>query len=114
MTKMSVLHLTGELPLEPAGQRPGADAGNPQLGLLEITSEAPTQIGVWECEPGGWPVDNRPTTEVAHIISGLAIITDEATKVAHSVTAGSLVVLPKGWSGRWDVVDTLRKAYVIY
>ena len=26
---------------------------------------------------------------------------------------GSVVTLPKGWSGRWDITETLRKAYVI-
>jgi hypothetical protein len=28
--------------------------------------------------------------------------------------AGDLLVLPVGWSGRWDVTATLRKVYVIF
>ena len=57
-------------PLPPAGQRPGADAGDPQLGLLRIAPNAGGNIGIWECQPGGWPINNRPDTEVAFILSG--------------------------------------------
>ena len=26
---------------------------------------------------------------------------------------GDVLVMPKGWSGRWDVLETVRKFYVI-
>ncbi|WP_407648375.1 cupin domain-containing protein [Aliidongia dinghuensis] len=69
---------------------------------------------MWECQPGGWPVHNRPDTEVAFILSGTATITDATTGIAHTVTAGDLVVLPPGWTGRWDVTETVRKVYAIF
>lgn len=28
--------------------------------------------------------------------------------------AGDLVILPVGWTGRWDVLETVRKIYAIY
>jgi len=27
--------------------------------------------------------------------------------------AGSIVTLPKGWTGLWDITETVRKVYVI-
>lgn len=116
MTAMTFIKSTdvasGQLP--PAGQRPGADKGDPRLGLLRIAPNAGGNIGIWECQPGGWPVNNRPDTEVAFILSGTATITDEITGTTHTITAGDLVVLPPGWSGRWDVSETIRKVYAIY
>jgi len=30
------------------------------------------------------------------------------------VHGGDLIILPPGWSGRWDVLETVRKVYAIY
>jgi uncharacterized cupin superfamily protein len=114
MSEMTVVHAAPGADLRPAGQRPDADSGDPQLRTLPIAPQATGNIGVWECQPGGWPVVNRPDTEVAYILSGAATITDETTGTKHEVTAGSLLVLPVGWTGRWDVTETVRKVYAIH
>jgi uncharacterized cupin superfamily protein len=100
--------------LRPAGQRPGADSGDPQLRTLAVPSGTEAQIGVWECEPGGWPVVDRPNTETCYIVSGKARITDDETGRVVDVSAGDFLTLPPGWSGRWDVVETVRKVYAIF
>jgi uncharacterized cupin superfamily protein len=79
-----------------------------------VAPDAPGNIGIWECQPGGWPIVNRPDTEVCYVLSGAATITDDATDTKHELKAGDLLVLPVGWSGRWDVTQTLRKVYVIF
>lgn len=115
MTQMTVLkrsHVEGGLPA--AGLRHGADSGHPTLSVRTLAPETGSSIGVWECEPGGWPVTDRTDTEVCYILSGVAHITDDATGVVNMVTAGDIVVLPTGWSGRWDVMETVRKVYAIY
>lgn len=86
--------------LTAAGQRAGADRGDPQLHVRSVAPEAPGNIGVWECQPGGWPVIDRPDTEVCYVLSGVAMITDDATGEKHTLRAGDLLVLPPGWSGR--------------
>lgn len=100
--------------LPAAGQRAGADNGDPQLGVRPLAPEAPGNLGIWECQPGGWPVVNRPDTEFTYIISGRARLTDEAAGEAVEIGAGDLVILPPGWTGRWDVIETVRKVYAIY
>lgn len=111
LTLIPSTDVTAHLPA--AGQRAGADSGDPQLGVRSVPS-APGNVGIWECRPGGWPVVDRPDTEVAFILAGAATITDSSTGIAHEVAAGDLLVLPPGWSGRWDVHETVRKVYAIY
>ena len=98
--------------LTPAGQRAGADSGNPQVSSATISNRDGVNVGVWECTPGGWPIENRQDCEVAHILKGKATITD-ASGATRALEAGSVIVLPKGWTGRWDVHETVRKIYVI-
>lgn len=111
---LGVPSITGavEMTLEPAGQRAGADAGDPQISVHTLFNEGSIHVGVWECTPGGWPIENRGDTETATIISGKGVITD-ADGTTRPLSAGSVVTLPKGWSGRWDITETLRKVFVI-
>ena len=46
-----------------------------------------------------------------HVLRGAARITD-ADGAVRELVAGSVVVLPVGWSGRWDITETIRKVYV--
>jgi uncharacterized cupin superfamily protein len=113
---MSYVHQSAGIvtgPLEPKGQRPGADDGDPQIASIAFDTPADVRVGVWECDPGGWPVIDRPDTETCYIVSGRARITDAATGAQYDVSAGDVIVQPKGWSGRWDVVETIRKVYSI-
>lgn len=100
--------------LEPKGQRAGADKGDPQIAIQTLAPLAVGSLGVWECQPGGWPVVNRPDTEFTYILSGKATLTDDATGEGREIGAGDLVILPPGWSGRWDVIEPVRKVYAIY
>lgn len=104
--------VSGEL--TSVGQRKGADSGDPQMKVKVLAPEAEGSLAVWECQPGGWPVINRPDTEFAYILSGHARLTDNSTGEAIDVTGGDLVILPQGWTGRWDILETIRKVYAIY
>jgi uncharacterized cupin superfamily protein len=112
LTLTPAAQVTGALTA--AGRRPGADSGDPQLHVRTVAPDAPGNTGVWECQPGGWPIVDRTDTEVCYVLSGAATITDDATGTKHELRAGDLLVLPVGWSGRWDVTETLRKVYAIY
>jgi len=99
--------------LQPRGQREGADSGDPQISWTGFEAPDDVRVGVWEAEPGGWPIVNRPDTETCHIVSGRATITDDATGEKQEISVGDVMVFPKGWSGRWDVTETIRKVYSI-
>jgi uncharacterized cupin superfamily protein len=100
--------------LTAAGQRAGADRGDPQIAIQRLAPGAAGNLGIWECQPGGWPVVDRPDTEFTYIISGRANLTDDASGEVIEVGAGDLVILPPGWTGRWDVIEPVRKVYAIY
>jgi uncharacterized cupin superfamily protein len=100
-------------PLVPKGQRPGADSGDPQISALAFDTPGDVRVGVWECEPGAWPVVDRPDTETCYILRGRATITDGETGHHYEVSAGDVIVQPRGWSGRWQVTETIRKVYSI-
>lgn len=102
------------LPLTPGGQRAGADRGDPQIACHPLTPEASGSLGVWECEPGGWPVVERKDTEFTYILSGKARLTDESSGQVIEISSGDLVILPPGWTGRWDILEPLRKVYAIF
>ena len=99
--------------LEARGQREGADSGDPQISWTAFDSSEDVKVGVWEAAPGGWPIVNRENTETCYIVGGRATITDEETGEKNEISAGHVVTFPKGWSGRWDVIETIRKVYCI-
>ena len=112
MTHIKKTDVEGHLP--GAGIRAGADSGNPVLNVQALEHITGSNVGIWECQPGGWPVVDRTDTEVCYILAGAARITDEASGEVREIEAGDLVVLPMGWTGRWDVTETVRKVYAIY
>lgn len=111
MSKLGAKEINGQLPA--TGPRVGADRGDPQTRSISLSIESPL-TGVWECTPGSWTVEDRPDTESFYVVAGQAVITDDETGEAKEIAAGDFVVLPRGWSGRWDIVETLRKVYVSF
>ena len=109
--KQAALH---SLPLPPGGQRAGADQGDPQIAYHSLAPEASGNLGVWECDPGGWPVVDRPDTEFTYILSGKALLTDENSGQVIEISSGDLVILPPDWTGRWDILEPVRKVYAIF
>jgi uncharacterized cupin superfamily protein len=102
-----------DLELADWGFRAGADVGNPQTAgqpLHEATAEN-VDVGVWSCTEGGWSITDRPDTEVIVLVLGRARISN-ADGTAVELVAGDVVVLPRGWSGRWDILEPVRKVFV--
>jgi uncharacterized protein len=101
-------------PLEDWGPRPGADSGDPRMSgrILFSTADDSVEVGIWACTPGGWSITDRPDTETVRILAGRARLTD-ADGGAVDLGPGDVLVLPKGWSGRWDILEPVRKLYVL-
>lgn len=102
--------LDGEL--EPTGPRAGADSGTPETSAISFFQGHGVSVGIWECTPGGWSITDRKDTETIMLLAGRARITPlDGDPV--ELEEGDVFVLPRGWSGRWDVLETVRKLYVI-
>jgi len=96
--------------LEDWGPRIGADSGEPLMKGQIFHDADGFQVGVWECTPGGWAIDDRPDSETVRILAGRARLTN-ADGSSVELGVGDVLVLPKGWSGRWDILETVRKLY---
>lgn len=97
--------------LEPWGPRAGHDSGDPQTSGISFFEGHGVSVGVWECTPGGWTIIDRADTETMLLLAGAVTITPVDGDPVELVE-GDVFVLPKGWSGRWDVTETVRKLYV--
>jgi triosephosphate isomerase len=99
--------------LESKGFRKGADVGSPHDSTRPLTKVGNLASGSWWCAAGGWPSPNpRATTEIFYVFEGHACVTDmDGTR--NFFGPGDVVVLPKGWSGRWDVLEDIHKVWVV-
>jgi uncharacterized cupin superfamily protein len=89
-------------------------AGNPKQTLWMDYTDPTRQyfVGIWRSEPGKWKI-NYTEEEYCRMMEGVSVITDEA---GHAVTvrAGDEFVIPRGFVGTWEVVETSTKRFVIY
>ena len=67
--------------------------------------------GTWECEPGTLQLD-LDITEFCHLLKGHWILTSESGQVTE-IKAGDSWVFPRGWRGTAEVVETVRKVYLV-
>lgn len=68
--------------------------------------------GVWEGQPGRWRV-SFTENEFCHLLSGVVVVSDEEGGEA-VFRAGDSFVMPAGFVGAWEVVQTARKLYATY
>ena len=75
-------------------------------------STATSSGGIWECTPGPsyWTQDEH---EVIHLVAGRMTVTRDGGEPVE-LGAGDMAVFPKGWSGTWDIHETVRKVYAIF
>ncbi len=89
---------------EPIGELPKqTDSG--------FYEEGSFYAGTWECEPGKLALD-LDITEFCHLLKGRWILTSESGQVTE-INAGDSWIFPKGWKGTSEVVETVRKVYMI-
>jgi uncharacterized cupin superfamily protein len=68
--------------------------------------------GLWRSEPGTWRIAYTEE-EFCHVLEGRSIVTD-AEGQAFTVAAGDQFVMPRGFVGTWQVLETTTKRFVIY
>ncbi len=91
---------------------PTATAGTPHESWQVIHDDGRVEIGIWQVTPGSFQGDKTDVYESMHFVAGAGTITD-ANGVVTELRPGVVMFCPDGWSGRWDVTETIRKTYTI-
>jgi hypothetical protein len=105
-------------PPEPEFDRPKPERlvrGNPQRTTWSwhSTPDGVLDCGIWQCEPGAWRIAFADDTdEYFCVIEGRIRITSEDGN-AHSFGPGDACVIPSGFRGTFEVLEAVRKHYVI-
>ncbi|CAO3447802.1 cupin domain-containing protein [Azospirillum largimobile] len=68
--------------------------------------------GVWQCTPGLVAMRDWPYHEFCVLLSGRVIITPEGG-MPREYKAGDALVLPMGFTGTWEILETVRKYYAV-
>ena len=74
--------------------------------------EGALQSGVWEATAATWTEDDYPVEEVCVVLSGHLRLTD-SDGTSHDLRPGDAFHLVKGWAGTWEVLEDMRKFYVV-
>ena len=86
-------------------------AGEPvQDTWLEFADEA-SGFYVGRCTPGKWRIAYTER-EYCLLLSGVSVLTDEDGQ-ATTLRAGDAFVIPAGFRGTWEVLETTTKRFVI-
>jgi len=96
-------------PLDPAQ----VVAGDPQASgtLLWKSDDSKLCAGIWECTPGTF--DWTHADETACIVTGRVTVSLEGGD-ALELAAGDAVFFPAGSKTRWEVHETVRKAFHLH
>ncbi|MGO9558843.1 MAG: cupin domain-containing protein [Acidimicrobiales bacterium] len=94
----------------PLVEATGPEMSTAGLKLWEDGNGAET--GIWQCTagPSHWTLE---THEFVNVLSGSMTVTADGGEPV-DLGPGDTVLFPKGWSGSWQIHETLRKLYVIF
>ena len=88
-----------------------ADASRP---FVKGIQGGQASCGSWGCTEGGWLSPKpRTSTEWFYVLAGRGSVqTPDGREFRFG--PGDLVVLPRGWSGRWGVQERIHKIWVVH
>lgn len=66
--------------------------------------------GLWEATPGAFAFRFKHW-EFFHVIAGVVVVTPEGGS-PRTLRAGDAMVIEPGFTGRWEIVETMLKHYV--
>lgn len=88
--------------------------GNPERLTYDLYQHPHMDCGIWHCEVGAWKIqfaENKQ--EFFQIIEGMVRIHDAKTNSFIEVTAGNAGIIPPAFAGTFEVVEAVKKYYVI-
>ena len=85
--------------------------GEPIARIRSRSDHEGPDIGVWECSPGRWRRQVK-SAEFSHFVSGRCVFhADSGERL--EIAAGDAVIFPANTTGTWEIIETVRKIYVM-
>ncbi len=81
-------------------------------GIQIIENDDGSEGGIWECTPGRF-VREIMQAELTTFLSGRAIFHPEVGEPVE-ISAGDVLYFPENTRGTWEVLETVRKAYLCF
>ena len=103
--------IDSQTPTQALLARPGTYLGETFTFEDNHPHDVTVRVGVWESGKGKLLLDDFPFTEYVLMISGRVLVTEIDGTQLNFVT-GDTFVIPKGWSGTWDVQERMKKQIV--
>lgn len=94
------------------GPRANATAGRPVESKHVLYEDLSTEVGVWEVTPGTFPAQKDGVWEMMQFVSGRGRIIHGGGVT--EIGPGVSLFTPDGWTGTWEVEETVRKIYVLH
>jgi uncharacterized cupin superfamily protein len=91
---------------------PTAVDGEPYESWRVISDDGRVELGIWEVTPGSFRGATSGIYEQMHFVAGSGAITD-ADGFVTEIRPGVVMLCPDGWSGLWEVRETVRKTYAV-
>lgn len=79
--------------------------------LLHRDEDGGNEAGLWVCTPGVWRCEVE-RDEFCHFLDGRCVYTDDEGQRLE-IEGGDAAFFPAGWSGTCEVLETVRKTYLI-
>lgn len=76
------------------------------------TKDGKFLVGTWECTPYAETLSYPETSEFCIVLSGRVALTGQEGRT-EVFGPGDSYIVPKGFEGRFEVLETLRKVYVL-
>ncbi|GGE38586.1 cupin [Primorskyibacter flagellatus] len=115
MIDISVTLALAGLDLGEFADKPTALADGQQEASTPLwtSPDGKVSIGIWECTPGRFTADRSKSTEFCYFLAGRIRMTrtDGSTE---DLGTGDSLLLERGWTGTWEILEQTRKIYVIY
>jgi uncharacterized protein len=111
--KLTLIKGVATIPAERlADQGPVVEpVGAPVARIRSRADHEGPDIGVWECTPGKWRRQVK-SGEFSHFVAGRCVFhADSGEHLA--IEAGDAVIFPPNTTGTWEILETVRKVYVI-
>ncbi|ALH95472.1 cupin domain-containing protein [Acinetobacter equi] len=87
--------------------------GNPKRLTTELYEHPHMNCGIWECEVGAWNIEFASNKqEFFQIIEGIVRLHDMTGQFIE-VRAGDAGVIPPSFKGTFEVIEHVKKYYVI-